>query len=515
MGAIHRVDARDCPFLATRCVQRCSFVERTQDQDRAAVIALSRFGLGPRPGDIDRVRADPVGAVRADLADAPLALPAADTLPDVQAALDAARDSRRWSRDAVQTVADLDLLRQVSNPVIDAPVPPEPTAVFAMLDTAGSAGAGDAPADMVDPRFGASLLATEIGARIDRYVASPVGFTERLVLFWSNHFAIGLKRTDLVVSAGAFEREAIRPHVRGSFTSMLLAVARHPAMLLYLDNDRSYGPNSRAGQRLDRGLNENLARELLELHTLGVDGGYSQADVTSLARIITGWTVAGNTGDGGFRFDASRHEPGAQTVLGQVFPAGGVEQGEAALAALVRHPATARHIARKLAVYFVADDPPPALVDRLATVFAETGGDLGAVSLALVNSPEAWESPAVKVRPPQEFLIAAWRLLGQRATVPEFVALTAALGQPYWNAPAPNGYPTTADAWISPKGIMDRLAVAGRLSDRIPDEADPAALVTGAFGDTVSDETRRAVLAAESRNQAVAILLMAPEFQWR
>ncbi|MGH2339878.1 DUF1800 domain-containing protein [Segnochrobactraceae bacterium EtOH-i3] len=489
-------------------------MEQTRDADRATVIALTRFGLGPRPGDIERVRADPVGAVRADLAEATLDLPTSAGLPDVEAALGASRETRRWRRDMVQVVADLDLLRQVSNPGTDAAASPDPAVMFARLGPSAPDGE-DPGTGMVDVLYAPTLLSDEIDARIDRYLAAPVGFAERLVLFWSNHFAVGLKRDDLQVSVGALEREAIRPNVRGSFAGMLLAVARHPGMLLYLDNDQSFGPNSPVGQKTGRGLNENLARELLELHTLGVDGGYTQADVTSLACIITGWTISDRRGQGGFQFVPARHEPGPQTVLGQEFPAGGVEQGEAALVALTRHPATARHIARKLASYFVADDPPPALVDRLARVFRETDGDLGAVSRALVEAPEAWAAGPAKVRPPQEFLIAMMRLVGRQLRASEFVSLSTTLGQPYWNAPAPNGFPTTSDAWISPKGMMDRVAVASRIAARIPGNTEPAALLAAAFGDTVSESTTRAVMSAESRNQAVAILLMAPEFQWR
>lgn len=489
-------------------------MDGTEETDRAALTALCRFELGPRPGDIDRVRADPMAAVLADLAEAPLDLPPGADLEAVEVSLETLRERRRWARQAVQHVSDLRLLRAVSNPVPADGPPPAMLAAFTTLETDPAEGGMDMAPALTDPRYQGRVLEAEIGARLERYASAPVGFTERLVMFWSNHFALGIKGANLEVSVGAFERDAIRPHVRGSFADMLLAVARHPAMLLYLENHASYGPNSPLGQRRSLGLNENLARELLELHTLGVDGGYSQADVTALARIITGWTVSVDRGVGGFRFDAARHEPGEQALLGVVYPAGGAEQGEAALRALARHPATARHIARKLAVHFVADEPPPALVARLEQAFRATDGDLAAVSRALATDPDAWQAPATKLRAPQEFVIAADRVLGARRTASEFVLLTRTLGQPLWNAPAPNGFPSDTAAWLSPKGVTGRLAVSARIA-RSFDDAEPGALITAAFGAGVSPASRRAILSAETRSQAVAILLMTPEFQWR
>lgn len=323
-------------------------MERSQDADRAALIALTRFGLGPRPGDIERVRIDPAGAVLADLASAPVDLPASGDLPVGGAALGAVREARRWTRETLRHVADLGVLRQISNPVLDDATPAGPPTMLDVLDlpVVPETDAGADPAAPVDPRYDVNQLYEEIDARIEHYSQVPVGFTERLVLFWSNHFAVGAKNADLNATVGALEREAIRPNVRGTFGDMMLAVARHPAMLLYLDNSQSYGPSSELGQQRGRGLNENLAREILELHTLGVDGGYTQADVTAFARILTGWMVSLVPGSDGFKFDRRRHEPGDHTVLGKVYPAGGVEQGEAVLADLVRNPATAHHVAR-------------------------------------------------------------------------------------------------------------------------------------------------------------------------
>ena len=244
------------------------------------------------------------------------------------------------------------------------------------------------------------------------------GFVERLVVFWSNHFCISANKGELArIWAGSFEREAIRPHVLGRFADMLKAVEQHPAMLFFLDNQQSLGPDSRAGQNRKRGLNENLAREIMELHTLGVGGGYTQDDVTSLARIITGWTFAGRQGQlgtpGSFVFNANAHEPGPQRLLGKIYEDNGVAQGEAALADIARHPSTAKFIATKFARHFVADDPPPALVARLQDVFRKTDGDLKAMAMALVDSDEAWQAPLTKLRSPYEFLVATGRLLAR------------------------------------------------------------------------------------------------------
>jgi uncharacterized protein (DUF1800 family) len=289
-------------------------------------------------------------------------------------------------------------------------------------------------------------------------------------------------------------------------------------MLFYLDNAQSIGPNSRNGVASKRGLNENLAREILELHTLGVDGGYTQADVTTLARIITGWRVSTPDDDalygGRFTFAFSNHEPGDQLLLGTTYPQGGLTQGVTAVADLAKHPSTARHIARKLSAHFVDDDPPAALVERLTRSFLDTDGDLGQVMQTLLTSPEAWTAEARKMRSPVEFLVAAARITGAHGDPLAFMPPLQALGQPLWNPSGPNGFPDRADAWATPEGMKTRLDVASRLSDAAA-AADPMALLTEACGTDVTDVTREAVRRAESRKQGVALLLMAPELQRR
>jgi uncharacterized protein (DUF1800 family) len=352
-------------------------------------------------------------------------------------------------------------------------------------------------------------------------VLADCGFTERLVVFWSNHFCISANKGELArMWAGSFEREAIRPHVLGRFAEMLKAVEQHPAMLFFLDNQLSLGPDSRAGLNRKRGLNENLAREIMELHTLGVGGGYTQDDVTSLARVITGWTFVGRQGilgaPGSFVFNANAHQPGAQRVMGKTYATGGVEQGEAVLADIARHPSTAKFIATKFARHFVADDPPPTLVARLQDVFIRTDGDLRALAIALVDSDEAWRAPLTKVRSPYEFLVATGRLLARVPDEPgQYLGGLNVLGQPLWTPSGPNGFPDTNAAWAAPEGMKLRLDISAQVAARVGNTIDPRDLLELALADAASVDTRRTIERAESRQQALALLLMSPEFQRR
>lgn len=444
--------------------------------------AFHRFGLGPRPGDLEsgEVRA----ALRQEIADRSAATLEGPGLLDSGGAL-AAMIAIREAQAAARNGANNMLL------VID-------------------------PQDRVTAE---SIYRDEIAARVARVLAAEVGFVERLTAFWNNHFAVeasaGMNERALV---GAFEREAIRPHVLGSFRDLLGAATKHPAMLGYLDNAQSVGPNSPAGRASDRGLNENHARELLELHTIGVDAGYTQEDVTALARILTGWSfVSRRTEDaplGSFVFRAQAHEPGAQTVLGIAYPEGGVEQGEAVLDFLAGHPATAGHIARKLARHFVADDPPPELVTHLADAFATTGGDLRAVALALVDSDDAFGGTK-RLKPPQEFVWSAIRALGISPTPREVVAVLNALGQPLFNPPSPEGFDDDGATWLAPDALTTRLDVAEQMALAATTALRPGELAEAVLGDELQSESLVALLSAESEVQALAMLLMLPEFQRR
>lgn len=364
-----------------------------------------------------------------------------------------------------------------------------------------------------------SIYRDETAARITRVHDSRVGFAERLVAFWTNHFAVeagaGMNERALV---GVFEREAIRPHALGSFRDMLGAATKHPAMLGYLDNALSVGPNSPAGRSSGRGLNENHARELLELHTIGVDAGYTQEDVTALARILTGWGFVPREGQsapiGSFIFRARSHEPGAHTVLGITYPDDGVGQGDAVLDFLAAHPATATHVARKLARHFVADDPAPELLARLARTFMATDGDLRAVALALVDSDEAY-ADARRLKPPQEFLWSSIRAFGITPAPRQVIAILNSLGQPLFNPPSPEGFDDDGATWLAPDAMTTRLDVAEQMALAATPSMRPGDLAEAILGDELQSESLVALLAAESEVQALTMLLMLPEFQRR
>jgi uncharacterized protein (DUF1800 family) len=372
------------------------------------------------------------------------------------------------------------------------------------------------------PPIEATLFRAEAQARFDKALRAEAGFVERLVYFWSNHFCVSVAKDNIVrASAGAFEREAIRPFVLGRFADMLMAVERHPAMLFYLDNQQSIGPDSRAGKNRQRGLNENLAREIMELHTLGVGSGYTQADVTSFARILTGWTMAGREGrlgePGSSVFNANAHEPGDAVLLGKTYPAGGMGQAEAALNDIASHPATAQHIATELARHFIADDPPPAAVARLAKVFAKSDGNLRALAATLIDMPEAWSAPLTKMRSPFDYIAAIRRAAGPGPANDPGQSLNwlNALGEPLWQPPGPNGFSDQADSWASAEGMKIRLDIAWQAARQVKDIGNPSDMLDAVIGPSASPETRQAVARAESKQQGLALLLMAPEFQRR
>ena len=466
---------------------------------KAAAFALHRFGLGPRFASIEAIAADPRGALIAELDTPAAGLISAAGLPSSAAAnravfeFNAARNAKdkleRRRRTAAQKLADNGGMQNVEA----APTKPP---------------ASEQRDQVPLPR---RIFLDEAKARFDAAVVAEIGFVERLVWFWSNHFCVN---ADATVMAGGYEREAIRPHVLGRFVDMLQAAESHAAMLLYLNNALSVGPNSVAGINRDRGLNENLAREILELHTLGVRTGYSQSDVTNFAKVLTGWTIRQIVSDpdhgGEFVFIGRAHEPGTETVVGKAYPDTGVEQGHAVLADLARNPATARHIAAKLALHFVSDKPPSGLVDRLASRFLETDGDLKEVARALVSAPEAWVPQQAKIKRPAEWIVAALRATGQKGVVQRIVGSLNLLGEPLWRPPAPKGFPDDSAAWLS--GVPQRLDIANTFAQRVADRLDPNAVADATIGPLASSETRSAIARAESKPQALTLLLMAPEF---
>ena len=489
---------------------------------KAALVAFNRFSFGARggayAGDLARAASDPRGFLRAELLQPAIARLDAPALPQTKVALTTVFANQEQKRRERERLAAAKM----------PPAGPPPSSGDSTKAGAGAPSMSEAqPAPPAaagakpEPPPEQKLFRAEAQARFQRVVHAQVGFVERLVHFWSNHFCVSAAKGGFVrACAGSFEREAIRPHALGRFADMLKAVESHPAMLFYLDNAQSFGPHSPAGQRGRRGLNENLAREILELHTLGVNGGYTQADVTSLARIITGWTFAGREGrigePGTFVFFQLAHEPGDHTVLGKVYPAGGMEQGDAALTDLARHPSTALHIATKLVRHFVADEPPKGLVDRLSRVFRESDGDLKAVANALIDADEAWSAPLSKMRTPEEFVLASIRAIDRMPEDPGAVlGPLYTMGMPLWQPPGPNGWPDTAAAWASPEGMKLRLDVAAAIAGRVKELINPSELLDTVAGEAASTETRQAVARAESRQQGLAVLLMSPEFQRR
>jgi uncharacterized protein (DUF1800 family) len=366
----------------------------------------------------------------------------------------------------------------------------------------------------------------QAAARTLAAVASVEPFRERLVHFWSNHFTVSVVGQPLLASvAVSFENEAIRPHVTGRFVDMLLAVETHPAMLVYLDNHTSIGPHSKAARRArkaKRGLNENLAREILELHTLGVDGGYTQEDVTTFAEVITGWTVGrGNRRFAGgkpgrFAFLAPAHEPGRKKLLGRAYADTGFEQGVAVLRDLAVHPATARFLATKLVRHFVADAPPASTIDRIARVFLDTEGDLGEVSAALVAAPEAWQQPVLKLKSPQEFVVSAYRASGAEiGSKRELIAALGLLSQRPFSAPSPAGWGDTAASWDGADALLKRIEWSYAFGARHRSNMSPAEIAQSALGPLANARTTEAISLAGSRQQAMALLLSSPAFQRR
>lgn len=380
-------------------------------------------------------------------------------------------------------------------------------------------------------RQGREAYVAAVGARTTSALQTSTPFVERLVHFWSNHFAVSVDKLLVVGLAGGFEADAIRPHVLGRFEDLLLASVRHPAMLLYLDQAQSIGPASPAGRRSQarrengRGLNENLAREILELHTVGVRSGYSQEDVTEFARALTGWTLPGDAPAGGdgmagdaagatFRFVQALHEPGARTVRGRSYADGGEQQALAILRDLATAPETARHIATKLARHFVADDPPPALVQRLADTFSRTGGDLRSVYRELVASPQAWQPAPAKFKSPWEWGISSLRALGRRELPPMQAGnLMNQLGQPVWRPGSPAGWADTAGTWAAPDALIRRVEAAQRLATQAGNTVDARALAPRVLpGGALGEATAGAIARADSGATALALLLVAPEF---
>lgn len=485
--------------------------------DPTAWQAHNRFGLGTRP-EFACDETDGRALLAAQLQRADASHAAFRALPTSASLLQ--RESA-WRRERAAS-------RRRSNGTAGA-ASDDASGIVAMPPTRNAA----APdTDGFRATFGADQRA-ELAARYTVALTTPQGFVERLVQFWSNHFAVSVDKRPAALYAAPMEREAIRPHLFGGFADLLQAVTAHPAMLRYLDNAQSIGDASPLAVRIarhsdrTRGLNENLAREVLELHTLGVDGGYTQADVTELARALTGWGTATPRERGaavdastGFVFRAAAHEGGVRTVLGKRYPDEGVAQARSILRDLARHPATARHLATKLATHFVADVPPPALVQRLAAAF-ERDGRLDSLYRALIDAPESWRVDARKFKTPNDVLVSALRALDAREPPkPDALAgMLARLGQPPFLPRSPAGFPDTAADWNGADALWKRVQLADTLAQRYAaaNASIDATLARAraVLGPALDADTTAALRRAESPQQAMALLLACPAFQWR
>ena len=457
-----------------------------------AAIAANRFGLGARPGDLARIQSDPRGwlVLQIDRAQAPPAqVRGLETSATILAAFQEDFMERREGKDPVAEFGRM--IRQ----------------------------------DLVSHYF------EQVKARVAAAVETEQPFRERLTHFWTNHFAVSADKPPVTGLAGTLENEAVRPHLSDYFADMLLAVVRHPAMLSYLDNQRSIGPDSPLARRAERrlrgtnrsvGINENLAREILELHTLGVGSGYTQDDVIELAKALTGWSLSGGRepfaagAPGHFAFRPFMHEPGTRRVLGKRYPDDGERQAERILRELALHETTARHLAGKLARHFVSDEPPAALTDRLARRFLDSGGYLPALYGALIEAPEAWNEPLAKYKTPNDFVLSALRAM---RFVPEdsrmLVGFFDALGQRTYGPGSPAGWPDQQANWDGSDALLKRVEWAIAVGDRIGDLFEPAALARDVLGAVLSEHTQRAIQQAASAGQGLALLLASPEFQRR
>lgn len=474
-----------------------------------AAIAATRFGMGARPGEIKAATSDPRGWLKSQITPAAAQMPAGD-LMSAKEVLEARQDAMAMApprQPQQQTTGPSDAQRKVRQEV---------------------------------RREARDGLQEEIVARSRHAATTPNAFAERWHRFWANHFTVAARNQQTVPLAGPFEREAIRPNVFGRFDALLGAATFHPGMLVYLDAVRSIGPSTQAAQRRDGGLNENLAREILELHTMGVGSGYTQADIIELAKALTGWTVATpqtarlasmaqakgkqqkaarqqvQREAGEAIFTEALHEPGSRTVLSKTYSVAARDQAAAILKDLAASPATAKHIATKLARHFVSDAPPPSAIAKLEASYMKSGGDLSALARAVVDLDEAWAETPQKFKTPEELLVSAARAAGVQATFGGGQrAVYASLAQVPFGAPSPAGWPDDTASWSGADAIKKRLEWANSVSRRMARGETPSEFLERALGEIASEKTRTAVARAESAEQGFTLALMSPEFQRR
>lgn len=432
------------------------------------MLVFQRFGLGAKPGGLARIGDDPKAALAAELNTPGVALITDPRVPSYAEAC-VASQTPRPAPDVVRT--------------------------------------------------------KEYNARLDKHMQPEIGFVERLVMFWSNHFAMSLKKSQAVRAVlGQFERDIIRKNVLGSFPTMLREVMTHPGMIWYLDNEESIGEESEVGLKKRVSYTENLAREMMELHTVGT-GSFTESDVKALAKMLTGWTHVRKADPlpadyGQFMFRADWHQPGPQVFFGQQIPEGGVEQALTAFDILAAHPMTARRIATKLLRHFVTDEPSEEMIAPVAQAFLNTGGDLRAVVVAMLDLPASWSTPMKKIRTPYEMVIAQFRALGVRLPETEerlFDNILGTLNQPMWDPPSPEGFADETANWLSPNAIAYRLDAVQKLSNVLGKlkPVNPATLANSLYGSALSKPTRERVAAGGSQLAGLTILFASPEFQRR
>ncbi|MDG6099891.1 DUF1800 domain-containing protein [Alteromonas sp. ZYF713] len=428
-------------------------------------IATNRFGLGAHPNEIEQASRDPVAYVVAQLV--PLSFHKVDSAHSIALTLQRFRDN------------DTEELKDEER------------------------------------KYRQSMYRRLSIGTLNNAIASKQPFMWRMLDFFSNHFSVTAQGPYLTAVSPTLELEAIAPNLLGKFSDMLLAVTRHPAMLLYLNNEKSFGRNSRLGKK-GKGLNENLAREILELHTLGVKGGYTQSDVIALANGISGWGIQApeKTKAGLFFFRKAGHEPGSQSLLGRLFTQENEEQGEAMLRYIAARPATAKHISEKLVKHVVSDTPSPALLKHVEQTWLDTEGDLKSVYHALVTHPHAWFDTLEKFKTPREFLISTCRGIGLSSLKEGFaIRSLTEMGQGPFKAGSPAGYEDSEDFWNSGYGLMARADWLSSL--RINRQFEIPELASKLLGSTLSEHTRKLVSRAESRDRAFALLFLSPEFMRR
>jgi uncharacterized protein (DUF1800 family) len=467
-------------------------------------IAANRFGLGARPGELAHIGSEARGWLSAQLRGGPLQINDPQLRSSTEI-LGQAIDIRRQQKASRQARAG---------------------AVATAMENKPDAQAFDAVMKLGD--LYRPIYLSEVTARTRTAVSTDRPFVERLVQFWTNHFTVSIDKHMVLGLAGSFEREAIRPFMLGSFANLLVAAESHQAMLLYLDNYLSVGPSSRAARLRERrnkdrpfGINENLAREILELHTLGVNGGYTQQDVTTFAQVISGWSISGygplSRGEAGdFVFRTELHEPGTKTLLGKKYSDEGFAQGEAVLRDIAVRPATARFIATKLARHFIADEPSERTISHIERAFVKSSGDLPTVYNALIESSEAWSQPLAKYKTPSDYVISTYRGLqlptdAGRKVVGSFDVL----GQRTYAPGSPAGWPDRSADWDGASALLKRIQWAEAVAQKMGSLRNAITLAPELLSDTLSSATRTAIGRAASPTQALTLLLTSPDFMRR